>query len=246
MYKVFIADDEEIICMGISKTVDWESLDCQVVGLAYDGEEALKMVRLLKPDLVLLDINMPFLTGVDVAGILYKEMPQTKIIMLTAFQDFNYAHQAIKYHVYDYLTKPCINSEIYESVKGAIKELRRDAIISEKVDEEEEKRLDKTEQIIDYIQNHFSDPELNLKGVASDLFISTSYLQTLLKGRDTSFSDLLNKVRMEKAMEILQKRENVKIYEVAYEVGLNTPQYFSSKFKRYYGVEPKNAIKNKR
>ena len=99
--------------------------------------------------------------------------------------------------------------------------------------------------IVSYIKKNYQDPELNLKNTAEALFISTSYVQTLLKNRQTSFSKLLDEIRMKKAMELLKKEKDLKVYEVAYMVGLNSSQYFSKKFKQFYGVEPKTITKSR-
>ena len=98
-------------------------------------------------------------------------------------------------------------------------------------------------EIFEYIRHNYSDPDINLTDSAKALHISPSYLQTLLKKYDnTNFSDLLNRIRMEEAMKLL-KEGNLKKYEVAFQIGLNSSQYFSRKFKKYYGIEPRDVQK---
>ena len=99
-------------------------------------------------------------------------------------------------------------------------------------------------QAMQYVRSHFAEPELNLQDVADAVHISASYLQALLKKYEhTNFSDYLNAVRMEAAMTLL-KQGNSKIYEVAFCVGLNSSQYFSRKFKKYFGIEPRQVRKD--
>ncbi len=250
MYRVMIADDEELLGKCLEKMIDWNALGAEVVGVAMDGEEALEMFRSKGPEIVILDINMPFISGLELAGIINKEKPETKVIMLTAYKEFEYAQQAIKYHVVDYLTKPFDKDEVIETVCRIIDELeeektrRMDPAAEDKpVNLKKEETI--TDKVLSYIRQNYHDPELNLKGTADALFISTSYLQSLLKNQNTNFTKLLDQVRMQKAMELLKEQENVKIYEVAFEVGLNSSQYFSKKFKQYYGMEPKAVLKNR-
>ena len=243
MYKILIADDEEIIGTCLEKMIDWKKIGTEVIGVALDGEEALEIFREKMPDIVILDINMPFINGIELAGIIHKERPDTKVIMLTAYKEFEYAQQAIKYQVVDYLTKPFNNDDVKAVVEKIIEDWEKSQ--EKKKDSNEEKNETITDRIISYIKKNYQDPELNLKSTAEALFISTSYVQTLLKNRQTSFSKLLDEIRMKKAMELLKKEKDLKVYEVAYMVGLNSSQYFSKKFKQFYGVEPKTITKSR-
>ena len=241
-YKLLIADDEEIICKGLASLIDWSSVNAEVVGTAFDGEEALNMIRREHPDIVILDINLPFINGLEIAGIAEKEYPKTRVIMLTAYKEFEYARTAVKYHVFDYLTKPCRNDEVKETVRRAIQDIEKERDIKEERIKKTEKRKNgRITKIMDYISTHYSDPDLTLKRLADDLYISPSHIQNLLHEENTSFSEILNRVRMEKAMELLTENDEVKIYEVAYMAGFNSSQYFSRRFKEYYGTEPKNV-----
>ena len=243
MYKILIADDEEIIGTCLKKMIDWKSINAEVIGVALDGEEALKMFREKLPDIVILDINMPFINGIELAGIINQEHPDTKVIMLTAYKEFEYARQAIKYQVVDYLTKPFNNDDVKSVVEKIIKNGKNRK--KKETDFDEKKSENITDRVISFIRQNYQDPELSLKGTAEALFISTSYVQTLLKNKQTSFSKLLDEIRMKRAMELLKEREDLKVYEVAYMVGLNSSQYFSKKFKQFYGVEPKTITKSR-
>lgn len=252
MYKLLIADDEAIICEGLHHTIDWKSIGVEVAATALDGEEALELIREHHPQIAILDISMPFLTGLELAEILSKEFPKMQTIILTAYKDFSYAQQAIKCRVFDYLTKPCHEEEVLRTVERAIEEIQKQqaAGVSSQIESDGHGEKGQPEQgnrlagqIKKYVSDHYREPELNLKEVAKQVHISPSYLQHLLKKEcDTSFSDLLNRARMEAAMEILRQGDK-KIYEVAFEVGINSSQYFSTKFKRYWGIEPRDVGK---
>ena len=106
MLKVFIADDESIIRNGLIEALPWDSLDCKVVGSAPDGKRALKSILELKPDILLTDIKMPFLDGLELIEKVAQSLPDLYIIVISGYDDFSYAQQAIKLGVYDFILKP--------------------------------------------------------------------------------------------------------------------------------------------
>ena len=106
MYKLLIVDDDEIICRGLGTCIPWEEHDIQVVGLAYDGEAALACVDEELPDIIIADINMPFIDGMEFSYIVRQKYPEIKIILLTAYKEFSYARRAVQLQIFEYLTKP--------------------------------------------------------------------------------------------------------------------------------------------
>lgn len=126
MYKLLIVDDDEIICRGLGTCIAWEEYDIQVVGLAYDGEMALEYVRKIKPDIIIVDINMPFIDGMEFSYQIRQNYPEIKIIMLTAYKEFSYAQKAVQLQIFDYLTKPFTNDEVLEVVKRAVEKIQEE------------------------------------------------------------------------------------------------------------------------
>ncbi|MBR6770970.1 MAG: response regulator [Lachnospiraceae bacterium] len=106
MYTVVVADDEEELRGAILRKVDWESIGFQVVGEAENGVEALELVEKMKPDLLLTDIKMPFVSGIELARQVREIRPTTQIVFLSGFDEFKYAQQAIQYNIISYLLKP--------------------------------------------------------------------------------------------------------------------------------------------
>lgn len=104
--NVVIADDEYFIRQRLIKIIDWETLDLNFVGQAQDGLEVLDLIAKSKVDLILLDIKMPHMNGLEVAQHIYEHSPSTKIIILSGYNDFEYARSTIKYDVLEYLLKP--------------------------------------------------------------------------------------------------------------------------------------------
>lgn len=127
MYKLFIADDEAIIREGLRCLLDWETLGFTIAGEAANGDAALQFLLSETPDLVLLDIRMPGMSGLDVVRIAREHGYDGKVVILSGYSDFNYARTAIRYGVLSYLTKPIDEDELLEIVTQIRNQLDSDA-----------------------------------------------------------------------------------------------------------------------
>lgn len=127
MYKLFIADDEAIIREGLRCLLDWETLGFTIAGEAANGDAALQFLLSETPDLVLLDIRMPGMSGLDVVRIAREHGYDGKVAILSGYSDFNYARTAIRYGVLSYLTKPIDEDELLEIVTQIRNQLDSDA-----------------------------------------------------------------------------------------------------------------------
>ena len=114
MLKIFLAEDEVVIRETIKKMIPWEELGFELVGEAADGEMALPLLIRQKPDLLITDIKMPFMDGLTLAQLAKKEIPGLKVVILSGYDDFNYAKQAIGIGVEDYLLKPITKNALIE------------------------------------------------------------------------------------------------------------------------------------
>ena len=106
MIRVFLVEDEVTVRENIKRMVPWEAYGFELVGEAADGELALPLIRKYQPDLLITDIKMPFMDGLTLCGIVKKEQPGIKIVILSGYDEFSYAQQAISIGVEDYLLKP--------------------------------------------------------------------------------------------------------------------------------------------
>ena len=113
-YRVLLADDEEEIRTGISRKIDWASLGFSLVGEAANGEEALELAEQLRPDVVLTDIKMPFMDGLELCRRLRQSLPGAKLVVFSGFDDFEYARQAVGMGVSEYILKPINAVELSE------------------------------------------------------------------------------------------------------------------------------------
>lgn len=122
MFKIVIIEDEDIIRRGIINMINWTSINCQIVGEAANGAEGLKLIESLKPDIVLLDINMPIMNGIEMLEALPRDVFST--IILSGQSEFEYAKKAISYDVCDYLLKPIMEDVLINSIEKAKKQMQ--------------------------------------------------------------------------------------------------------------------------
>jgi len=112
MIKILIVDDEPIVREGLRKTINWDQLHCKIVGEAENGVEAIEKINMLLPDVVITDIMMPGLSGLEFTKYVKDNYPHVKIIFLTGYNNFSFAQQAIKLGAYDFLLKPTNTEEL--------------------------------------------------------------------------------------------------------------------------------------
>ena len=124
MIKVMIADDEYLIREGMKNTVDWGKHGMEVVATAESGEEGLTLAREYQPDLVITDICMPFGDGLEMAKCILEERPDTTIIVLTCYEEFDYAKTALKLGAFDYILKP-MDLDDFDTVLTRVQERYR-------------------------------------------------------------------------------------------------------------------------
>ena len=123
--KVVIVEDNPTTVLSLVKTIDWDVMKCEVAGTAGDGESGVVMIRQLKPDIVLTDIRMPVKSGLDMIADVRDDVPDCRFVIITGYDEFQYASQAIKLGVFDYLLKPIDNEEVMRTVRRAAAVTRR-------------------------------------------------------------------------------------------------------------------------
>ena len=271
MFKVLIIDDEEIIREGLRTVIDWESLQCKVIGEAVDGDEGLEMVSRAKPDIVFTDIRMPGLNGLEMISKIKECKYGCKIIILSGFRDFEYAQQAVKLGAFRFLVKPTNTQEIVRSIEEAITELKKakcneqifkslkrkvkeDYVLSDSVTITEDNSLNSSEKNSKYLvvkalafMRSNITKGLTLKNVSDYLYISTWYLSKLIKKETgNTFIDILNELRIDEAKKLLLQPQ-YKVYEVSLMIGFTDVTYFNKLFKGITGLKPmeyRNVILN--
>lgn len=244
MYKVIVIDDEILVRRGIVMETDWNALDCIVVAEAANGLEGLLAVHKYNPDLIISDIRMPKMDGLEMLRTLREEENDVSVIFLTAYGEFSYAQSALKLLASDYLLKPFGDGELEKTVKQTLEKRKR-----------AQKRNGETEEIpnlirqsgdkskyvmgaLAYITEHYQEPDISVGAIAGYLGISEGHLShTFKKETDYTVASYITRIRMREAMKLLGDCRN-KVYEVAEAVGYRDIAHFSATFKRIVGISP--------
>lgn len=243
MLKVLVVEDEEMIRKGIVLTVDWTALDCVVVGEAANGEEGLEAVERLNPTLIITDLKMPRMDGIEMLRQLREKGNKAFVIILTAYDSFSYAQSALRLGAVDFLLKPFHDGELEDAIRNLHRRLGDSAGTGAPglLPIPGLKKGDKSKYVLeamDYIGEHYSDPNLTVGAVAQSIGISEGHLShTFKKETDYTLLNYLTRYRIHKAMEQLRDCRS-KVYEVAEQVGYKDITYFSATFKKVVGVSP--------
>ena len=185
MIKVFLVEDEYAIREGIKKSVNWEQNGFELVGEAGDGEVAFPKIVRAKPDILITDIRMPFMDGLELSRLVKKELPNIKIVVLSGYDDFNYAKQAISIGVEEYILKPVSGENLInelQSVAEKIKKENQDKEAREKYlkDREEIRILERSVFIRDMIDGKLSMQESLEKGKNLGIDITAAFYAIVL------------------------------------------------------------------
>lgn len=239
MYQVVLVDDEQIILEGLSRAFPWREYGCEVQGMASDGREGLKMIRTLKPQILLTDIRMPNMDGLSMVAALKSEMPRLQIIVLTAFRDFDYAQQALHLGVCRYLLKPSHMDQLREAiatVTGHLSALSGQENAEEPAEEGEAGSFI-ANAALKYMEEHYAE-HMSLSDVAEHVYVSQWHLSKMINRYfQKSFFDILNGIRVEKAKEKMADPA-LKVNEIGFEVGYTDIAHFSRIFKKVTGQTP--------
>jgi YesN/AraC family two-component response regulator len=228
MYRVMLIDDEQSARSLLKASINWERYDMEVAGEAASGIEAINIIDEIVPDIAFVDISMPFMNGIEFTEVATKRYPGLKIIIMTAFDEFEYARQCIRLPVFDYMLKPFVRAEVEENLKKLKDILDRTVKDTEPAVEIEPSSIS---QIKRYIEDNYTDSKLNLTSVAQIFGFSASYLSRKFK-QDTgkNFVEYLTECRMKRAMELAAS--NMKMFSASTEVGIPDPNYFGRCFKK--------------
>lgn len=260
MYKVVVIEDEDIIRKGLLFLIDWAKHNCSVVSDCANGQEGLAAIQTFRPDIVITDISMPIMDGLEMIRRTYESYDYSAII-LSSYSDFEYAQNAIRYGVLRYLLKPLKKAELEEAIDKAVTECEKKRYYTSSsfsMRESAEEFLQENSQsysgsdvliteIMDFIHENYQK-----KILMSDLVKKINYSDTFLNKKfkeavGTTFMEYVNRYRIQKAVLMLMDQE-LPVQEVAWKCGIGEYKYFNTVFKKYLGCSPKEfmaGIKNK-
>lgn len=242
MIKAFIVDDEIFIIKGLMKKIKWEDFFIHVVGTATDGIEAYNMILEHKPDIVITDIRMPGMDGLELIESLKKKLPDIYFIIISGYDDFCYLQKALRIGAFDYILKPIDGGDLETILVRAIKQIRDSSEDGAEINEIEQVINDKiynntVDNIIRYIENNYF-LDINLNMVADTFNLNPSYLSTVFKKvTGQNFSDYITAIKIEKAKQLLSYTD-YKITEIGSRVGFSNYRQFIRNFKKVVGITP--------
>ena len=233
--RVLLVDDEIMIREGFKRLFDWDAHDCEVVGEAADGMEALTQIDALCPDIVIMDINIPIMNGLKVISLSRIKHPQIAFVIVSGYDDFSYCREALRMQITDYILKP-VN---YEEFGGCIDNLKislfRQRVSSAAEPEKQEERT--ITGITRYLQEHLAD-EMSLAVLAEEFHLNPQYISQLFKNEiGVNFLSYLTNIRMEKAKKLLLST-SLSVAEVAERSGYGDYRVFTKVFKKSEGITP--------
>ncbi len=232
MFRVMLIDDEEPTRLLLKESIDWGNLGLEVVGEASSGIEAINMIDELKPHIAFVDICMPFMDGIEFSKLATGRYPNLKIIILTAFDEFEYARQCIGLPICGYILKPIVRAEIYD-ILGKVKQLIKEP--TKEAEEFREIEPSTIRRIAKYVEENYTDSSLNLTSIAQTFGFNSSYLSRRFKAEiGHCFIEHLTECRMKKAIALAKDSE--KMFYTASAVGIPDPNYFGRCFKKYTGI----------
>lgn len=235
MYRALIVDDEPLMLEGMRLMVDWQRHGFAMPQEADSGRQALELIRCEKPDLVITDLNMPGLGGVELSELCRKEFPDMLVAYFSGYQDFHYAQSAIRVGALGYLLKPIEPEQVHELLDAAQVELnrrcapRRDAAPAEDTPEP-------VRYALEAIAERFAQT-LSLRDLAQEQGLTCAYLgQLISRSTGKGFARLLLEKRMHAARQLLM--DDVSVGETARRCGIGDVSYFSQLYRRFFGENP--------
>lgn len=262
MLRILIVEDEDIIRKGMMFTIDWLGMNCVVAGEAANGKEGLEKILECRPDVVIADIYMPYLDGIE----MIKQASETvrfKSILLTSYADFEYARRAIDARVSEFLLKPVDEKELarvmarleteiegerqVESARGALEQAELEG---GNLNLEYYMQLDSSEngyisRTVELIREQYAQ-KLSVEGISEELGVSASYLSRKFKEvTGQTFLDFLNKYRVQQAVAMLNTGQ-YRISEISDAMGFTDYKHFCSVFKKYTLQSPTKFVKGQK
>lgn len=249
---ILVVDDEPRSREGIKKTIIKESLEQYKVLTASNAKEALEVIDDTKINVLITDIKMPEMSGLDLLRELKEKTKDPVVIIISAYSEFDYAHQALEMGVVNYLLKPIPKKKLMEAVEKAIaidEEKTKKGLINKIVDDtlleanEYQSLNNSIQEVMDYVEDNFNE-DISLKGIAEIVHLNASYLSSLFKEElNMTFSEYLTRRRIQEAKRLLMQTD-LTINEIAEKVGYQTAKYFIKIFKQYENTTPNSYRKS--
>jgi two-component system response regulator YesN len=247
--RIIIAEDEQRTRQGLAKLISSLDGDYEVVATASNGQIALDLILQMKPDLVFVDIKMPFLDGLSLIRAIRARSMTTEFVVVTAYADFQFAQESIALGVAGYLLKPPAREEVEQVLHKTAAKLEKQQVYSGEYSWNLREKYPDAHPVIlkalDMIQAGYAG-KLSQKKMAEDLCVSPEYFSYLFaKNVGETFSAFVRSYRVEQAKRLYRTRECDR-KEVPYAVGFSDAKYFNKVFREVAGVTPSEYLQHQR
>ena len=233
--RVLLVDEEIMIREGFKRLFDWEAHDCEVIGEAADGMEAMAQIDTLKPDIVIMDINIPIMNGLKVIKLARMKHPDIAFVIVSGYDDFSYCREALRLQITDYILKPVNYEEFGTCIDNPKISLFEKRVSTTEESKEQEERT--IESITRYMQANLA-KEMSLSVLADEFHLNAQYISQLFKNEiGVNFLVYLTSIRMEKAKKLLLST-SLSGAEVAEQSGYGDYRVFTKVFKKSEGITP--------
>ena len=231
---ILIVEDESLILQDILTLFDWKAAGFETL-TAANGVQGLSVFRKTRPSIVMTDVSMPHMDGLTMIERIRELAPETKFILLTAYQDFDYARTALRLGVTDYLLKKDLSEA---TIRQALENLSKKPTPDLPAGTDRTELSPVVERAAAYIRGHYSEPDLRIGGVSLACGISAGRLSARFREEmDMTVNEYVTFIRMENAKRLLLAGKH-KVYEVADMVGYRNQAYFSTIFQEHTGMKP--------
>jgi len=240
-YRVLVVEDEALIRQNIIKKISAANSKFTIIGEAKDGDEALHTIEEHPPHLVVTDIRMPVMDGLELLKNLYFAYPNIKVIIISGYNDFEYARSGLQYGAKDFLLKPVKLEELEESLSRILIELNVEFEEEIKKSHSNDKELTPA-QVADfvkkYIQSHYHET-LTVADLADKLSYSSDYIGKVFKKYNgETLIKYMTRLRIQEAKRLLLDHPDMDVQDISTLIGYSDPFYFSRVFKKYTGQYP--------
>lgn len=237
-YKILVADDESIIRKGMVKLISSFGLDLDITPQAKNGVEMVEIAKIFKPNIIITDINMPHINGLDAIKQIYKQDKNIAVIIFSGYDKFEYAQKAIDLGVISYLLKPFSNETFKNVLIKAIdhcknQELTKAAMYSAQCN------ISTSQGILQFINQNYCNPEMSLSLLEEKFSLGRTTIGNYVRSKTgKTLVDYLNFLRIEHSKTLLKSDDNLSINSISDILGFNNQHYFSRVFKQYCDVSP--------
>ena len=233
--KVMLVDDEPLVLEGYRKLFDWGRHGFSVECEASDGMTAVSLAHLYQPDIILMDINIPLLSGLDAVKAIRQKLPDTVFIIISGYDNFDYAQKAIHLGVIEYLLKP-VKFEVLEETLNKIR-LELIKRRSSEIQRDETSNYKRIYKIISYLHEHITD-SITLKKLSDVFYLHPAYISQLFKQETgLNYHDYLIRLKIDRAKTLLSTTD-LSISQIAEMTGFQDYRGFSLVFKRLETITP--------